>query len=231
MNGKFEIFNSNDELILSFSNLIECYDYTGMGGKCSYSFIGVNEKNINLNRGVCYSLKSDLFKGRLDFNFKINDFYLFNDGLLLDMNISSGMYKFGALSILEFFLNSKERIWLDMKGVAKKSYISASYLKNGFQRIINDDDVVIDGKYIHDYYSFYCELGYSIYGSYGYVGGNLNAVYDILNDSLDKRVNLIWKDSELSFKAIDNSVPDDYSQSSSEDILTLLGDYFNIILE
>ncbi|HHJ1160996.1 barstar family protein [Proteus mirabilis] len=118
-----------------------------------------------------------------------------------------------------------------MRGIAKKNYISASYLKNGFQKVIRNDSIILDGKYIHDYYSFYCELGYSIFGSYGYVGNNLNALYDILNDVVEEKRNLIWKDSILSFKAIDNSIPADYLQSSSEDILILLDGYFNIMLE
>ena len=210
MNGEYKIFNLSNDLIMSFSDLIECYDYTESGGKCTYSLIGINEKNIN---------------------FSVNEFHFFNNGLLLNVNISSGMYKFGALSILEFYLNSKERIWLDMRGIAKKNYISASYLKNGFQKVIRNDSIILDGKYIHDYYSFYCELGYSIFGSYGYVGNNLNALYDILNDVVEEKRNLIWKDSILSFKAIDNSIPADYLQSSSEDILILLDGYFNIMLE
>ncbi|MGG4608509.1 barstar family protein [Providencia sp. Me31A] len=231
MNGEYKIFNSSDELILSFSDLIECYDYTGRGERCSYSFIGINEKKINISRDIPYYLQSDLFEGRLDFYFNINEFQLVNNGLLLNMNVSSGMYKFGALSILDFYLNSKDRIWLDMKGIAKKNYISASYLKNGFQKKIKNNDIIFHGKYIHDYYSFYCELGYSIFGSYGYVGNNLNALYDILNDTIEKKRDLIWKDSELSFKAIDNSMPADYSQASSEDMLSLLDDFFNIIYE
>ncbi|EOX7621313.1 barstar family protein [Proteus mirabilis] len=231
MNGEYKIFNLSNELIMSFSDLIECYDYTESGEKCTYSLIGINEKNINLSKNTFYSLQSNLFEGRLNFNFSVNEFHFFNNGLLLNVNISSGMYKFGALSILEFYLNSKERIWLDMRGIAKKNYISASYLKNGFQKVIRNDSIILDGKYIHDYYSFYCELGYSIFGSYGYVGNNLNALYDILNDVVEEKRNLIWKDSILSFKAIDNSIPADYLQSSSEDILILLDGYFNIMLE
>ncbi|HEJ9411461.1 TPA: barstar family protein [Proteus mirabilis] len=231
MNGQYKIFNNCDESVLSFNGLVECYDYTGMKDKCSYTFMDVNELNINLNKNGYYSLKCDLFDGRLDFDFYLNDFYVCNGNLVVDVNISSGMYEFGALSTLEFSLNDNKRIWLDMRGCAKKKYISASYLKNGFQKKIKNEVIVIEGKYIHDYYSFYCELGYSIFGNYGYIGSNLNAVYDILNDTIEKKINLIWKDSFISFKAIDNTVPEDYYQSSSEDILVLLNDYFNIILE
>lgn len=231
MNGKYELLNSSSRMILSFSDLIECYEYTRMEREYIYSFIGVNERKMQLNKGEHYSLKCNLFNGRLDFEFDLIDYRNISNGLILMVNSCSEMCSFGSLSILDFHSESEERIWLNMKGVAKEKYIAASYIKNGFQKKIKNNDIIINGKYIHDYYSFYCELGYSLFGSYGYVGHNLNAVCDILNDTIEERKTLLWKNSELSFKAIDNSVPEGYFQSSSEDILALLDDYFNITLE
>ncbi|EOX6883848.1 hypothetical protein ACPU88_004161 [Providencia stuartii] len=231
MSDKYKVFNTSEELIFSFDKLIEFYDYNGKEGSHSFAFCGVNKKHLDLCKNEYYSLQCEDFEGRLDFDFNINKFYAHKNNLFLNLNISSGMYEVGALSILEFQSEDEERIWLDMKGSLKRKYIPACYIKNGFPKKIKHEKIIIEGKYIQDYYSFYCELGYALFGSYGYIGNNLNAVCDLLNDLIEKNKNIIWKDSELSFKSIDNSLPEGYYQCSSEYILSLLEDYFNIELK
>lgn len=44
---------------------------------------------------------------------------------------------------------------------SKRIYISASYIIGGIRRCLEKDTIIIEGKYIHDYYSFYCEIGYA----------------------------------------------------------------------
>lgn len=233
MNDKYKIFNTYEELILSFNKIIEFYDYNGTEGTHSFLFCEIDRKNLDLYKNEYYSLQCEDFEGRLDFDLKINKLHAYGNHLLLNLNISSGMYEVGALSILEFQEEDEKRIWLDMKGSLKRKYISASYIKNGFPSKVKNEKIIIEGKYIQDYYSFYCELGYALFGSYGYIGNNLNAVCDLLNDLVDsnKKTSIIWNDSELSFKAIDNSLPEGYYQSSSEYMLALLEDYFNIELK
>ena len=142
------------------------------------------------------------------------------------------MYKRGALALLKTASELEERVWLDMKGNLKLIYLSACYLKNGFPRTLDKDTVVIEGKYIQDYYAFFCELGYAFLGRFGYMGWNLHGVSDLLTDLVrkDRTVNVIWKDSDLSFKAIENTVPEGY-QSISSDIVVELKKYCNVILE
>ena len=64
------------------------------------------------------------------------------------------------------------------------------------------------------------------------MGWNLHGVSDLLTDLVrkDRTVNIIWKDSDLSFKAIENTVPEGY-QSISSDIVVELKKYCNVILE
>jgi hypothetical protein len=233
MSNKYKILNTSEELMLSFNKLIEFYDYNGTERTHSFLFCDIDKKHFDLCKNESYSLQCEDFEGRLDFDLTINKLHNYGNNLILNVNVSSGMYEVGALSILEFQEEDKGRIWLDMKGSLKRKYISASYIKNGFPRKIKNEKIIIEGKYIQDYYSFYCELGYALLGSYGYIGSNLNAVCDLLNDLIDsdKKINIIWNNSELSFKAIDNNLPEGYYQSSSEDILALLEDYFNIELK
>ncbi|MBD2785030.1 barstar family protein [Xenorhabdus sp. DI] len=231
MSSKYKIFNTSEELALSFNKMIEFYDYNGTEGTHSFVFCGVDRKYFDLCKNESYSLQCEDFEGRLDFGFRIKKFHSYENNLFLNLNISSGMYEVGALSLLEFQSEDEKRIWLDMKGNLKRKYISASYIKNGFPREIKNEKIIIEGKCIQDYYSFYCELGYALFGNYGYIGNNLNAVCDLLNDLVGNNQNIIWNDSELSFKAIDNSLPEGYYQSSSEYILSLLEDYFNLELK
>jgi len=142
------------------------------------------------------------------------------------------MYERGALALLKTASELEERVWLDMKGDLKLIYLSASYLKNGFPRTSDKDTVVIEGKYIQDYYVFFCELGHAFLGNFGYMGWNLPGVSDLLIDVArkDRTINIIWKDSDLSFKAIENTVPEGY-QSISSDIVVELKEHCNVILE
>ncbi|CRL65749.1 hypothetical protein BN1805_03539 [Proteus vulgaris] len=46
-----------------------------------------------------------------------------------------------------------------------------------------------------------------------------------------KKVNVIWRDSELSLKNIDNTMPDGYIDRSAYDLVSILQEYCNLTLE
>ena len=233
MENKYEIRNSSDQLIFSCNDFIECYDFLGTRGYYWYAFVGVSQQNVNLIIDEeTYSINNSQFAGRLDNEFTVQKIIKSHNILYAGLYLSGGMYKRGALSLLKTANEFEERVWLDMKGSLKLIYISASYLKNGFPRTLDKETIVIEGKYIQDYYAFFCELGYAFRGNFGYMGWNLAGVSDLLLDlARNRTINIIWKDSDLSFKAIENTVPEDHYQSVSSDIVMTLKEYCNVILE
>ena len=233
MENKYEIRNSSDQLIFSCNDFIECYDFLGTRGYYWYAFVGVSQQNVNLIIDEeTYSISNSQFAGRLDSEFTVQKIIKSHNILHAGLYLSGGMYKRGALSLLKTANEFEERVWLDMKGSLKLIYISASYLKNGFPRTLDKDTIVIEGKYIQDYYAFFCELGYAFRGNFGYMGWNLAGVSDLLLDlARNRTINIIWKDSDLSFKAIENTVPESRYQSVSSDIVMTLKEYCNVILE
>ena len=233
MENKYEIRNSSDQLIFSCNDFIECYDFLGTRGYYWYAFVGVSQQNVNLIIDEeTYSISNSQFAGRLDSEFTVQKIIKSHNVLYAGLYLSGGMYERGALSLLKTANEFEERVWLDMKGSLKFIYISASYLKNGYPRTLDKETIVIEGKYIQDYYAFFCELGYAFRGNFGYMGWNLAGVSDLLLDlARNRTINIIWKDSDLSFKAIENTVPEGHYQSVSSDIVMTLKEYCNVILE
>ena len=242
MKNKYEIRDSSEQLIFSCSDLIECYSFLETNNNYWFAFTGISEQNVHLIMNEeTYSIKSNQFAGRFYCKFTVKKIIKSSDALYVCLSLSSEtysemyseMYKVGALSFLKEANNLEERVWLDMKGSLKLIYISASYLKNGIPRTLEKDTVVIEGKYIQDYYAFFCELGHAFFGKFGYMGSCIDDVSKLMEDlcSEDKKINVIWKDSDLSFKAIDNSLPQGYDMSSSGFILMTLEEYCNVILE
>ncbi|MFQ0993309.1 barstar family protein [Gilliamella apicola] len=235
MKNKYEVRDSSENLIFSCDDFIECYDFLGASVCYLFAFIGVSEQNINLIMDEeIYSIKSDQFADKFVdyFRFRVQKIIKSHNILYAGLYLSGGMYKRGALSLLKTANEFEERVWLDMKGRLKLIYISASYLKNGFPRTLDKETIVIEGKYIQDYYAFFCELGYAFRGNFGYMGWNLAGVSDLLLDlARNRTINVIWKDSDLSFKAIENTVPESRYQSVSSDIVMTLKEYCNVILE
>ena len=233
MENKYEIRNSSDQLIFSCNDFIECYDFLGTRGYYWYAFVGVSQQNVNLIIDEeTYSINNSQFAGRLDSEFTVQKIIKSHNVLYAGLYLSGGMYERGALSLLKTVNEFEERVWLDMKGSLKYIYISASYLKNGYPRTLDKETIVIEGKYIQDYYAFFCELGYAFRGNFGYMGWNLAGVSDLLLDlARNRTINIIWKDSDLSFKAIENTVPEGHYQSVSSDIVMTLKEYCNVILE
>ena len=233
MKNKFEIRDSSEQLIFSCNDFIECYDFLGTSGYYWYAFIGMSEQNVNLIIDEeKYSIKNDQFADRFHGRFTVQKIIRSHDVLYAGLYFSGRMYERGALALLKTASELEERVWLNMKGDLKLIYLSASYLKNGFPRTSDKDTVVIEGKYIQDYYAFFCELGHAFLGNFGYMGWNLPGVSDLLIDVArkDRTINIIWKDSDLSFKAIENTVPEGY-QSISSDIVVELKEHCNVILE
>ena len=235
MKNKYEVRDSSENLIFSCDDFIECYDFLGASVCYLFAFIGVSEQNINLIMDEeIYSIKSDQFADKFVdyFRFRVQKIIKSHNVLYAKLYILGGMYRSGALSLLKTVNEFEERVWLDMKGSLKLIYISASYLKNGFPRTLDKETIVIEGKYIQDYYAFFCELGYAFRGNFGYMGWNLAGVSDLLLDlARNRTINIIWKDSDLSFKAIENTVPEGHYQSVSSDIVMTLKEYCNVILE
>ena len=234
MKNKYEVRDSSEQLIFSCNDFIECYDFLGTSGYYWYAFIGMSEQNVNLIIDEeKYSIKNDQFADRFHGRFTVQKIIKSQDVLYAGLYFSGRMYKRGALSLLKTASELEERVWLDMKGNLKLIYLSACYLKNGFPRTLDKDTVVIEGKYIQDYYAFFCELGYAFLGKFGYMGWNMDGISDLLTDLVRKNrtVNIIWKDSDLSFKAIENTVPEGYYQAVSSDILMTLKEHCNVILE
>ena len=234
MKNKYEVRDSSEQLIFSCNDFIECYDFLGTSGYYWYAFIGMSEQNVNLIIDEeKYSIKNDQFADRFHGRFTVQKIMKSQDVLYAGLYYSGRMYKRGALSLLKTASELEERVWLDMKGNLKLIYLSACYLKNGFPRTLDKDTVVIEGKYIQDYYAFFCELGHAFLGNFGYMGWNLPGVSDLLINVARKgrTINIIWKDSDLSFKAIENTVPEGYYQAISSDILMTLKEHCNVILE
>ena len=235
MKNKYEVRDSSENLIFSCDDFIECYDFLGASVCYLFAFIGVSEQNINLIMDEeIYSIKSDQFADKFVdyFRFRVQKIIKSHNVLYAKLYILGGMYRSGALSLLKTVNEFEERVWLDMKGSLKYIYISASYLKNGYPRTLDKETIVIEGKYIQDYYAFFCELGYAFRGNFGYMGWNLAGVSDLLLDlARNRTINIIWKDSDLSFKAIENTVPESRYQSVSSDIVMTLKEYCNVILE
>ncbi|WP_099074315.1 hypothetical protein [Proteus alimentorum] len=232
MIGPYQVLDYENNLIFSFENLVECYDYKNTNRTKSFVFMGINESNLHFEKDKSYYLVCQKYDNRLSFSFNLNKYYFYENNLIVDSYFDSGMYLSGTISLLDFYEDSKERIWLEMRGELKEIYISASYIKNGFPKKILKNELVIEGKYIQDYYSFYCELGYALLGPYGYMGRNLDAVRDLFIDIAEiPERKITWIDSELSFMAIDNTIPPGYYPSVSEDIVSILEDYFIVELK
>lgn len=236
MKNKYEVRDSSENLIFSCDDFIECYDFLGASVCYLFAFIGVSEQNINLIMDEeIYSIKSDQFADKFVdyFRFRVQKIIKSHNVLYAGLYLSGGMYERGALSFLKEADDLEERVWLDMKGSLKLIYISASYLKNGIPRTLDKETIVIEGKYIQDYYAFFCELGHAFIGKFGYMGSCIDDVSQLVEDlcSKDRKINIIWKDSDLSFKAIDNTLPVNCEMSASDFLLGTLEEYCNVILE
>ncbi|PHM53889.1 barstar family protein [Xenorhabdus sp. KK7.4] len=235
MKDLYYVFHSNGTMLFSCKELIECHDFSRLGYAYLFALVGVSVQNVDvlLRKGEVYTLKSNEFEKGFDFCFSILKLIKSNDTLYIYSKIMSGMYEVGALSLLKSLSDKNDRIWLDMIRESKKIYISASYFFGGFRQSVEKDTIIVEGKYIHDYYSFYCEFGYAFFGKFGYMGNNLNAFNDCLIEigRPDRSITVIWKDSELSFKAIDNTIPDGLTQSFSYDMVMTIEEHCKLILE
>ncbi|MBD2800569.1 barstar family protein [Xenorhabdus sp. M] len=234
MQELYYIYNSQGDILFSCKNLIECHDFSRAGSVLLFAFSGLDVKNVDfILDDEDYTLKCNQFQERLDFDFSVKKVIKSDDILYLYLEKNNPMYKVGAVSLLKSRFDDNERVWLDMVLESKKIYISASYIVGGMKSEIEKDTIVVEGKYIHDYYSFYCEFGYAFFGKFGYMGNNLDAFNDCLIEikRKDKRISVIWKDSELSFKAIANTTPDDLHKTIYHDMVMTLEEHCNLILE
>lgn len=234
MSYPYSIYNESGTLLFNCKELLECQDVTRSGNSYLFAMVGLSDENIDLSPSVEeYSLKFSGFDSRLDFDFTINKVIKGDGVIYLDLVVMNSMYEFGALSLLKIINKDDKRIWLDMVRNSKRIYISACYIANGISNKIEKNCIIIEGKYIHDYYSFYCEFGYSFFNTLGYMGSNLDAFEDCLVGIKKHTDNLkvIWKDSSISFKAIDNTIPNEIYKLSSGDIIEILREHCDLILQ
>ncbi|HED5893978.1 TPA: barstar family protein [Salmonella enterica] len=234
MSDLHEILDETGNFVLSCRELIECFDFSRVGDSYLFALIEPSIQEVDsLLINQIYTFKCHEFDGRLDFDFVVKKIIKSNGVLYLDLAVINGMYKVGVLSFLKTCKNNNGRIWLDMMQESKRIYISASYIIGGIRRSLEKDTIIIEGKYIHDYYSFYCEIGHAFFGSFGYMGNNLDAFDDCIVEvkRRDRQLNIIWRDSELSFKAINNTVPSEVYPLSSNDIINILKNHCNLTLE
>ncbi|AYG99812.1 hypothetical protein F6Q07_22305 [Pectobacterium parmentieri] len=234
MKNLYYVYDDFGNVYLSFKEFIECHDFLGTGSTYCFALVGLSNVNFNFDLdNKIYTLKRNEFDGRFDFDFIVKRTHKSNGVLYLHAEIMNGMYEVGALSVLNGNHEGNDRVWMDMAMHLKKIYISASYIYSGVKGNIDKDAVIIEGRYIIDYYSFYCEVGYSFFGKYGYMGNNINAFEDCLIEleSEHKKINVIWKDSDTSFAAINNTLPRELYQSSSYDMIAIINEHCNLTLE
>lgn len=232
MRNQYHVCDNMGKILFYCDDVIECHDFSGMGYCYLFALSGVSSQNVgHLLDDQLVTLKSSHFNGRFNIEFLVKKLIeVSNDILYLYVeDIRPGMYEFGALSLLKTHSNDDSRIWLDMKKDNKKIYISASYLINGEKYILEDKSIIIEGKYIHDYYSFFCEVGYSFFGGFGYVGDSIYSLEDFFSKL--KKIDVTWRDSSISLKAIDNTIPAGYRGRSSYDLLSILEDNCNLMLD
>lgn len=224
-------YNFENNILFYFKDFIEGNDVFNSGYEYSLILVGVEEKDADIlvaNQRV--TLKNINFEGRFYISFLIKTIIKKNNLLYLYINElqSPYQYEFGAINLLNYPF-SDVRMWLDMKGDIKKKYISASYYFSGTNALIKTKDIIIEGKYIIDYYSFYCELGYLFFGKFGYIGNNLYSFESIIEQY--SGVNITWKDSDLALKSIDNTLPSGYESYSAYDWLSILESNCNLYLK
>lgn len=133
MNNLYYLYDDLGNTIFTSHDFIECYDVSDIGYSYLFLFTEVSIKNKNyLYDNKTFTLRSNLFNGRLDISFSVKKVISYNNNLYLYIDdLSSGVYKIGTMSFLKTRKNDIGRIWLDMKGDKKKIYLSASYLING----------------------------------------------------------------------------------------------------
>ncbi|EIX6434129.1 barstar family protein [Salmonella enterica] len=234
MDYLYQIYDEAGTHVLSCQDLIECHDCSRTDDVNLFALVGLSTQCFNflLNDQV-YTLKCSEFQGRLDFDFYVKKIIKSNNMIYLNLVVMNSMYKIGVLSLLKSYKYINERIWLNLMLESKRIYISASYMTGGLRDYLEKDTITIEGKYIHDYYSFYCEVGYAFFGMFGYMGNNLDAFNDCIIEVKKEniRIKVIWKDSDLSFKAIDNTMPSEVYPLSSYDMVNILREHCDLILE
>ncbi|SES62829.1 barstar family protein [Thorsellia anophelis] len=211
MSEYFEVYDAKNNHISSFHGLIECGDFSDIGGFYLYAFVGFPlDKTTYFDSDTHYLLKTKRYDGRLDFEFSVIGINIINQVAYFRILKRNGMYTFGALTLLSVYEKADRRVFIEIKKQCKFAYLSASYLVSGFKKNLNKNEIILDGKYIIDTDSFFCELGYGFFGTFGYMGWNLNAVADMLNDmyQIDNPIKIKWVNFEQSKLMIANSRSD-----------------------
>ena len=165
MNNLYYLYDDLGNTIFTSHDFIECYDVSDIGYSYLFLFTEVSIKNKNyLYDNKTFTLRSNLFNGRLDISFSVKKVISYNNNLYLYIDdLSSGVYKIGTMSFLKTRKNDIGRIWLDMKGDKKKIYLSASYLINGDNLPVKKNNIIIEGKYINEINSNYLEIKIIVY--------------------------------------------------------------------
>lgn len=233
MKQGYIVSDSNNQFMFSFEELIECTDFSNKIDVYLYAFIGLSIEYIKLLKvGAEYQLKSFMYEGRLNFKFQILKIDTVSGVAYFTLKKYSNKYIFGALSVIQMYQNCHGRIWNAMQLSNKKKYISASYLMSGIRQELIKNNIVLDGRYIVDPYSFFCEIGYGFFGEYGFMGSDFDELSEILVNlnSESNPINIIWTELEQSQLMINNIQNYSYTYEFISEAKTALEDNCNLIL-
>ncbi|SES62847.1 hypothetical protein [Thorsellia anophelis] len=233
MGENYIIYSLEDELIFSFDELVECSDFSNEIGVYLYVFIGSNLHSIApIKIGCTYQLKTALYGGRLNFNFEVIDIKLEQGIVYCTIKKMLDKYVFGALSVINGYSNSQDRIWHDMQLSLKRKYLSAAYLISGIKNSLVKNQIILEGKYVTDPDAFFCEIGYGFFGMYGYMGSNFEELEEILANLLPQTgiINIIWTDLAQSQLMINNTQDFEYPYEFISEAQYVLREYCHLNL-
>ncbi|WP_182417853.1 barstar family protein [Bartonella sp. HY038] len=148
--------------------------------------------------------------------------------------ISCNMRAFGMFTLLRQVIASPiERPWLNMIGKRKKLYTATCLFYSGIPKRVAKKSVTIEGKYITDYYSFFCEIGYGFAGRLGYMGRCLDGLVDCFCECEGySEVSLTWHDFETAKYSIENNYPYQTDRHEIVDkIVDALSSHMTLILK
>ena len=220
-----------DEIIFELHDLIERFDIYGDGAKavliCDYPLEADLLKLKPLRRYIIRFL----YKARtIEIDIYLEAFQKLGNKLILNCVMND----FGTISILQTVLSSsEERPWINMLGEHKRLYNAACLHYSGIANTLPSSPIIMQGKYITDYYSFFCEIGHALYGRLGYMGRCFYGFKDCFCEIKEhSHPTLTWMDFESAKYSMENNNPFGKDRFSSvNEIIDELADRFDLYLE
>ncbi|UXN03029.1 hypothetical protein [Bartonella sp. HY406] len=232
--------------LFEMQNFIECFDIFANNFEFTFSCDYPDQSCLSrLKNGQKYLIKVYGYQKEIFIDIYTFSFEKFFNNLIININlieaeeyqpVPTKPYQFGVLSLIDAFsTNEDHRPWFGLIGDKKQLYIAASLCITGVQTTPIKNQIILEGKYITDYFAFYCELGYALWGKFGYMGGCLNSFEECLQAlKKNKKIELIWKDFALCQHSManyaDHQTP--YDGVELADIAAnYLSDYFDVTLD